>query len=411
MTKAELLELIKSFNKTAGNFSQDEIYAIGKAHKQLLKEEKSWSELAETIGWQGTSESLRGFINNRMRKDGTLEKNPKVLSDKTIEEVSAEDFQNLKEELMKQQQKTRDEWSTLRRLIRDEARLEVFKDLIKGTAKELNALPKCVYGNKRDVSAHSEAILLLSDLHIGVKCDNFYNKYDVKIAKQRVDTVVNDTIKYCKLHKVSQLNVCNLGDMIHGLIHINARIEQEMDVVNQIMIASEILAVALNKLQEAAPTVIYRSVIDNHSRATANKKEAIETENFNKIIDWFLEERLKGTSIIFRYDNIDEGIGKFNLLNGKRVMFSHGHQDNINTVFQHFVGATREFIDYALLGHYHSEKAKTYNGFRVIVNGSIVGTEQYALGKRLFGIPSQTLLIFDDSNLINISIELSEINN
>ena len=54
-----------------------------------------------------------------------------------------------------------------------------------------------------------------------------------------------------------------------------------------------------------------------------------------------------------------------------------------------------------------SEKTKTFNGLKVIVNGSIVGTEQYALSKRLFSEPSQTLLIFNGNNLINVSINLS----
>ena len=59
-----------------------------------------------------------------------------------------------------------------------------------------------------------------------------------------------------------------------------------------------------------------------------------------------------------------------------------------------------------LLGHYHSEKAKSFQGAKVFVNGSIVGTEQYALSKRLFSNPSQTLLIFKENSLNNISIDL-----
>ena len=249
---------------------------------------------------------------------------------------------------------------------------------------------------------------MLSDLHIGVNCNNFYNTYNVSVATSRLEKVVADTIKYCTENNVETLNVINLGDMIHGLIHTNARIDQEIDTVDQIMVASELVATTLNNLQKAAPKIIYRSVIDNHSRAVADKHQAIESENFNKIMNWFLQERLKNTGIVFKFDNIDDGIGKFTLQNGKKVMFAHGHQDNINQAFQHFVGASKEFIDYVLLAHYHSEKAKTYNGIKVIVNGSIVGTEQYALSKRLFGTPSQTLLIFDGLNLLNISLDLSE---
>ena len=94
-------------------------------------------------------------------------------------------------------------------------------------------------------------------------------------------------------------------------------------------------------------------------------------------------------------------------MNGKKIVFAHGHEDSINRSFQAFIGAKREFIDYALLGHYHSAKMKSFNDFTVFVNGSIVGTEEYALSRRLFTKPQQVLLIFDDDNVINTTINLN----
>ena len=106
-------------------------------------------------------------------------------------------------------------------------------------------------------------------------------------------------------------------------------------------------------------------------------------------------------------DNLDDSLGVFELLNGKKFAFAHGHLENYNASFQNLVGATREFIDYIAMGHFHSEKMKTFQGAKVYVNGSIVGTEQYALSKRLFSKPCQTLLIFDEfGNELNISINL-----
>ena len=134
---------------------------------------------------------------------------------------------------------------------------------------------------------------MFSDLHLGVDCNNFYNKYNPEIAVKRVSRLVDRTIKYCKANDISRLTVINMGDMIHGIIHTNARIEAGLSVTEQIIKASEIISQALNRLQESASEVIYRSVVDNHARAMANKHEHIEKENFNKIIDWFVEERLK----------------------------------------------------------------------------------------------------------------------
>lgn len=394
MTRNDLITLINSFGRLPGEYSEQEIYEIGKAHRELPQKEKNWEWLASIIGYSGSGDNLRCFVKRRVIKENLLVNKDDLSVDSIIDK-----------DLYIQQVKIRDEMNSYRKALRDEARIDTFKNMIVEAIQTLPELPKIKY-DPRTRGYRNEAILLFSDLHIGVKCDNFYNKYNLNIATKRVNKLLEDTIEYCKRNYVETLHICNLGDLIHGLIHVNARIEQEFDVVNQIVTASELIANFLNEIQQAASHVVYRSVVDNHSRTMANKNEAIESENLSKIIDWYLQERLKGTKIEFANDNIDEGIGKFELENGKKVMFAHGHNDSINQVYQHFTGASQEFIDYMLLGHYHCEKMKTYNSSKVIVNGSIVGTEQYALSKRLFSKPSQTLLIFDEDNVINYSIGL-----
>lgn len=202
--------------------------------------------------------------------------------------------------------------------------------------------------------------MLISDLHIGMEINNFANIYNVDIARQRMQKYVEETIRLCKERGVQRLNVVNLNDMIAGIIHVTIRLEEQVDVIDQIMIASEILANSLNKLQEAAPEVIYRSVTDNHSRAVASLKEHIEKENLARLIDFYLKARLKDTSIIFAEDNLDWDISSIDLLNGKKMICAHGHRDNINTIIQGYIGALRGFVDYVCVGHYHESKMKTF---------------------------------------------------
>lgn len=410
MTKTEFYEYIHSFNKKHGEYTDDEIFAIGIAHKTLSHSDKSWDELAHLLGLNKSGEALRNWIKNRQMKNDTLPRNPAVLSERTIEELSLNDVTDTIEQktraLYIQQTKTRDTLNYYRRAMRDEARVDLFKEGIIDAINQLDKLPKVELPKARMLNNKKEAILMLSDLHIGVECDNFYNTYNEEVAVKRVSHLVDKTIKYCNTNKIDRLTVINMGDMIHGIIHTNARLEVGLDVTQQIMKASEIISQALNRLQECAPEIIYRSVVDNHSRAMANKHEHIEKENFNKIIDWFIEERLKESKIKFAHDNLDDGLGTFNLINGKTVMFAHGHQDSINKVFQNFIGATSKFVNYALLSHYHSEKMKSFQGFKVFINGSIVGTEQYALSKRLFNKPAQKLLIFEDEDVLDINIDL-----
>lgn len=389
-------KFIKSFQKRPGEFTQDELFEIGKKHKELPASQKSWRRLSEIVGYPGTSDAYRSFVNYREKKEKVVE--ALVNDDVTF---NRDEYESTYKEVTK----ARDIYNEYRLNLRADARWEQFTKAFIERIHNLDPLPEVKYdGNLQDNS--KEAILMLSDLHIGVKCNNFYNKYNSSIARLRLRKLANDVIKYCKNNNVDTLHVTNLGDAIHGLIHVNARIEQEMNTVDQIITAAELITEFMNRVQKAAPTVIYRSCTDNHARTVANKSEALEEDSFEKLIDLFVSERLANTKIIFKNDNIDDSIGKFTLRNGKKIMFAHGHNDTINRTFENFIGATREYIDYALIGHYHSPKSKEFQGFNIIVNGSIVGTEQYALSKRLFSDPSQTLLIFDDENLLNYKINL-----
>lgn len=399
MSKKEFSEFIKSFNKRPGEYTRDELYEIGVAHKKLDNKDKSWATLCEVVGWPGATDSYRHFVNR-------YNKNVSDVQSQEEKEKST-DYETAMRNLYVERTKVRDLNNDYRRNMREEARIQALVDEIKIAARELPPLPQ-VEVCKKVKGRTTEAVLAFGDLHLGPEFENSYNAYSYEIAVKRVSQLVTDTIEYCKLHNVYRLNFLNLGDLISGLIHTTIRLEQRLDLTQQIIKAAELTAEALNQLQAAAPEVVYRSVVDNHSRSMANKNEHIEKENFNKLIDWMIKERLRDTDIQFEDDNIDDGIGKFSLLNGKTVMFAHGHQDKKTSVVQDFIGVTREFIDYVILAHYHSSAEKTFQGAKVIITGSIIGTDPYAYGKRLFSDPEQKLLIFDGNNVIDISINLKD---
>lgn len=396
MTREDLEILIKD-KKAKGELTKDDLYDIGVAHRELPRQDRGWQWLLSLTGGFQSPEAYRSYVLRRLKDNGLVE-SPTDLNDE-------DSLVQKRQELFKARQQVRDEWTTYNRMMREDARIDTLKEAIAQSASKLQPFKKVSYeGNAKP--CNTEAILLLSDLHIGVKFDSFCNKYDLEIAKKRVSKLIDDTKRYCRLHNVYRLNITNLGDLISGVIHVTLRLEQEFDVIDQIMNAAEIVAGMLNELQDVAPEVIYRSCTDNHSRAIANKNEAIEKENFYRLIDWYIQERLKGSSIIFKDDNLSKEIGKFELLNGKKVMFAHGHNDNVNKVFQNYIGATEEYIHYVLLGHFHRERVKNLQNLKIFVNGSIVGTDEYAATKRLYTKPSQMLLVFDRDNVVHYSINL-----
>jgi|GEM_PF-3185393 len=414
MTKEELLVIIKENalkDEILGEYWIDEgLYNIGVAYKQLSNSDKQrfgWADLNESVGLPfKNGNSYRAWINRRLIKL-ELENYPLPIDDEEIslKEKTEKTKINFDADHYKKVVELRDYWTAIRAEKREEARIDSLKNIIINLSSTLGKLPtiKTIFPK---VTKNKEAVLLFSDLHIGVLYSSEHNTYNDEVAAARLSKLASDTIKYCKENKITKLNVLNLGDMIQGIIHTNARMYVQYDAITQTMKAAELIANFLNVIQSAAPEITYRSCVDNHSRMFVNKNENIENENLYRIIDWFVEERLKNTDIKFINDNIDISLGRFNLLNGKKVMFAHGHQDNDNQIFQHFIGASKEFIDYAFVSHMHSSKLKDYQNMTIIVNGSIVGTEQYANSIRAYSYPSQTLIVFDGNNLVINKIDL-----
>ena len=391
ITIEEFQTYIDSFHKEKGQYTIEELLQIGVMFKSLPIKKRNWASLHQLLGIYNFSAEAY-----RHRVERYIKCNPDKIEPKVEGDIFRNDYL--------EKQKVRDWYNAYRRDIRQESRIENLVDEIKLTVDKLNNLPVIKYESKDDVILDKEAVLLLSDLHIGVDCNNYYNSYNQNIAKERLEKLLRETIDYCKSNHVKRLNVLNLGDMIAGLIHPNARIEQQMDVAEQVMVAAEYISQFLNELQKGVPEVTYRSVYDNHSRLVANKNEHIEKEQLSKIIDWFIKERLKETNIIFYDNDIDGGIGTLTLNNGQKMIFAHGHQDGRNSSYQNFIGLTQQWVDYICLAHYHNPASKDFQGCKVFINGSIVGTEQYAFGKRLFTKPSQKLLIFrEDSKTVQDS--------
>lgn len=417
ITLGEFKEFLNKFNKEPGEYTDEELYEIGSKYKLLPSSDKKWEELVQILGVKDkngklkTGEAFRCWLKNRQLARGELKKNDKLLSNRTIEELDFLDFEKkteeLKQSLYKQQVKTADASRAYRALIRDEARLEEFNDKLCEAIKSLPPLENDATTYTFSLEDETqEAVLMLSDWHIGVKFHNPFNSFDTEIARKRLKKLAEDVSNYCHKYNVKVLNILVLHDLIAGSIHINGRIEQEMDVISQVTTASELLCELLVKLSVAAPIVRYRSCVDNHSRITPQLSEHIASESFTRLIDRYVAARLQNYGIEFVNDNLDPSVGMFKLMNGKVCVYEHGHLGNLNTFFQDMVCYTGEKIDYGFVGHYHNEKLKTIHTFKLFVNGSLVGMEQYALSKRLFSKPAQSLIIFDEDNVVNCSISL-----
>jgi len=311
-------------------------------------------------------------------------------------------IEELEDTLYKTKVKTADKLREYRKLLREEGRVENIIDEIKTEIGKVNPIE---FKYKSVMQTSKEAVALIGDWHIGAKIDNFFGKYDMKIAQDRVNKLCDNTINYVEKFDVERLHVVNLGDMIeNGAIHISTRVMQEEDSIRQIMYVSELLSTYLTKLSEVCH-VEYYSTLDNHSRANAKFSDNIAKESFVYLIDWYIQERLKNNSRVTLNKNmIDDSIGYFETM-GKKIMFTHGNFGKMNSSIQDLALGTGIIPDFVCMGHFHVPKMKDYHGKKLIVNGCLSGVSQYALDNRQFGTPSQTILLFEADNEINVQLK------
>ena len=96
--------------------------------------------------------------------------------------------------------------------------------------------------------------MLLSDWHIGSEIWTFHNKFNLSIAKGRIDRLKQCVIDYCELHKVETLYIEMLGDLVSGNIHLTTRLNNNEDVIKQTIETSEILGDLIYDLSTKVPT-------------------------------------------------------------------------------------------------------------------------------------------------------------
>lgn len=361
----------------------------------------SYGEIAKIIN----SHYVLNYGESKYRKDYQIAKryHDLVFVDQyeNIDEYKRE-LEELQDELYKKKTRTRDAIREKRMLLRDEARLE---ELVDNLHKTISNLEPLKIDKRSRPESERHAILLISDWHIGMVVDNYWNKFDIDIAKERVSKLFHDTVKYCNLMGVSNLYVVNLGDQISGSIHVTTRVQEGMDSIEQTMTVAEMIANLLNDFNNEGFNVNYVSMTDNHSRRLPNWRESIENESFVKIVDWYVKSRLSKSDITFIDNIVDDGIATF-LVGGKNVFAVHGHRDKPKSVVKDLSLALKVVPDLVLMGHYHHRYNESFNETRLVINGSLIGTDEYAKGARYFSKPSQALLVLDGENFIDFDIVL-----
>ncbi len=312
-----------------------------------------------------------------------------------------DEIKKQKDELYKAKRQMFDQRREYNKILVGDARADHLTERLIEVAENLNKeRPLDTTPYVQEVS-DNEAVLCFADWHYGMVTDNIWNKYDVATCKNRVAELVEKAKARISLHRAKRLHILLLGDAISGAIHTGCRVASEEDTCDQLMNVSELIAQAVEELSESTNEVLVYNNYGNHARTVQNKKDSIHSDNMEKIIGWWLKQRLKTNEKVTVVDSEYYEFTKLNVC-GYNIVGVHGDLDNVksvgmvaNTLFNKKYGET---IDYVVSADKHH--LEEFEGFAIesILVRSLCGADNYANDHRLYSCPGQTLMIFNKEN-------------
>ena len=381
------------------NETEDQcLWRIGKAKDSGLLTE-NWPEIALFLNKTFREDETQYYDSSAYRKKyrNFVTAYEGIFSKEHFSESRISELQEQTNELYKIKKQVQDQRRELRNLLNPEARFDNLTDKLIEAANHLcNIKPLNFNDYVVDIS-NSEAVITFADWHYGMTTDNIWNKYNTDICRQRVSQFVSKTIKYLQRHKIKTAHVMLLGDAAHGAIHTGCRVASEEKVCDQLMQVSEIIAEAINELSSYVVEINVYAAYGNHLRTVQNKNDSIHSDNMEKLIPWWLEQRLQNNS---RVNIIKSDYYEFLYLNvcGYNIIGAHGDLEKfkqfgliVNTLFTKKYGLS---IDYTVSADKHHIEEFEQMGIESVLIRSLCGTDDHANNGRLYSSPGQTLMIF-----------------
>ena len=322
-------------------------------------------------------------------------------SDSSHDDKYLKELENQKRELQKERVKVRDERNELNRVIREEARKESYKEQVIRNILEYQSSPLLYDESKQFtgvLKTDNDLIISCTDIHAGIEIDNYFNKFDENVLKDRFNQYL-DKIFEVQLRHGSENAYVILSELVSGIIHNELRIENNQNLIEQFLSVTNYISQFLAELSYHFNTVNVYICPGNHSRISPKKEDSLKGENIYHLAIPFLEAKLQNFDNIKFYKNeIEESIAMFTVRNNI-VMSSHGDKDSPSNVVQKFTFLFGTCPSLVYLGHRHKNGLTTVYNTKVIESGTLSGTDNYALDLRLHTKPSQTISVVTKNGL------------
>ena len=249
-------------------------------------------------------------------------------------------------------------------------------------------------------------ILCLTDWHIGALVDVEGNKYNYSIAKQRINTVVDEAIRVATERKVYRIDVVYMGDILeHAYMRDAQAYSAEFPVSQQMALGGRLMIEVLYRLSKTFFTT-YRGFAGNHDRFNKDKNGNIDGDTgmvvVNEMVKLFIESANIDNLMFSDCANYNARLVN---VNGRNFKFVHGdlekkqdtgkladHSSNDNIIY-----------DAIVYGHFHHHMVLEVGVDRFEIRvGSTKGSDDYSEKLGVGSAPSQAVILVSDTGEIDV---------
>lgn len=257
-------------------------------------------------------------------------------------------------------------------------------------------------------------IVSISDIHIGENVDpdtvNGLNEYNVEIAKESMWNIARSIVKLVKSESkrvtIRNIVIALLGDNITGYIHEELVEANSLSPTEETRVVKKLLIEVIKYIADSYPfeRIIIPCSKGNHGRTTKRKKFATAYKNS---YEWMMYWDIKDYFELAGYDNIEFIIDKSSYtyveIYDKVNRFCHGDHFRYGGGFSGILIPLSKWLrnvnrqidaDCTFMGHWHQ-----YHGLAqswgCVVNGSVMGTNTFALELGFSGAPCQNIQMLD----------------
>ena len=271
---------------------------------------------------------------------------------------------------------------------------------------DINYMPNTGYDGK------SIGIVHLSDLHFNELVDVVGNKYDFKVAAQRLKLMARKVTDAFNARKVNTAYVIMTGDMLNSDRRVDELLSMATNRAQATFLAAKILSQFILDLAMTYNVKVI-SVTGNESRIREDytQLDSMATDNFDYMIYENMKEYLSGLK--GRVEFISGNTFEYVLsVNGTNILIVHGHRlgkMSSNDLSKAITKWTKRgvIINMIMCGHLHETNITD----TLLRTGSLVGNNAYAdVGLNLYSRASQNFYIVDESgNLDATRVDLQYI--